>query len=67
MDTSTGVTCESCGDKTSVLDTRRRADGTVKRRRECQSCKERFSTVEGRAEISSLPVEAADDGGWNDE
>lgn len=67
MDAFTGVTCDKCGDKTQVLDTRSRADGTVKRRRECQSCKERFSTVEGRAEISSLPTaEGSDDGGWNE-
>ena len=41
------VTCPKCGAKeTSVRDSRGAKDGTIRRRRECDGCKTRFSTVE---------------------
>jgi transcriptional repressor NrdR len=39
--------CAFCGsDNTKVIDTRRDAQGNVRRRRECSDCQQRFSTVE---------------------
>lgn len=54
--------CPFCGsDDTRVIDSRLGDDGTsVRRRRECQSCSERFTTFE-RAEIS-MPWVIKNDG-----
>lgn len=60
MPCSTAVTCERCGDKMRVLDTRARADGSIKRRRECPTCGFRRSTLEVAAEDSSPPAEDED-------
>jgi hypothetical protein len=38
--------CTSCNEPTRVLETRRRADGATRRRRECTECGRRFSTEE---------------------
>ncbi len=39
--------CPFCGsNRTKVVDTRRDAQGNVRRRRECTDCDQRFSTVE---------------------
>lgn len=39
--------CPYCdSDKTRVIDTRHDASGNIRRRRECQVCERRFSTVE---------------------
>ncbi|MDJ0598130.1 MAG: hypothetical protein QNJ37_04735 [Crocosphaera sp.] len=38
--------CPKCQGKTQILDTRSRADGKIKRRRQCFSCKYRFNTFE---------------------
>ena len=40
------MTCVNCGADSSVLSTRRRRDGTISRRRQCDECGCRFSTVE---------------------
>jgi len=45
--------CPACAEpKTEVLDTRRRADASVKRRRRCR-CGHRFSTVEDVADAGT--------------
>lgn len=50
--------CPSCGyKKTRVLDSRRTKGGTMKRRRECESCGVRWTTYE--VDIEKL-VEAID-------
>lgn len=53
--------CPDCGhDRTSVVDTRRGADGTtVRRRRECSRCSFRFTTYE-RPEWETLQVKKRD-------
>jgi hypothetical protein len=38
--------CTSCNENTKVLETRRRPDGSIRRRRECRSCGRRFTTGE---------------------
>jgi hypothetical protein len=38
--------CTSCNAKTKTLETRRRADGATRRRRECTECGRRFTTEE---------------------
>ncbi len=39
--------CPSCGSKkTKVLDSRRKDDGKIHRRRQCCRCQHRFNTVE---------------------
>ena len=45
-----GSTCPKCGDAGSTLETRMipRSIGVVRRRKECQSCQERFTTLEVR-------------------
>lgn len=40
--------CPSCGARTRTLETRRAADGSVRRRRNCPECGERFTTHERR-------------------
>lgn len=41
--------CARCGNDTNVIETRRSGDA-VKRRRECVTCRERYSTYEERGE-----------------
>jgi len=48
-----GPFCDST--KSKVVDTRRDIHGNVRRRRECESCKQRFSTLE-RAILTPLLV-----------
>lgn len=38
--------CQFCGGRTCVVDSRGRADGSVRRRRACYECGQRFSTRE---------------------
>jgi transcriptional repressor NrdR len=38
--------CKKCEIETRVVDSRREGSSSVTRRRECPTCKERFSTVE---------------------
>ena len=40
--------CPTCGVEAYVIDTREQPDGTIRRRRECPQCGERWSTVELR-------------------
>lgn len=39
-------TCPECHNDSYVVNTRERNDGTILRRRQCQSCGHRFSTME---------------------
>ena len=39
-------TCPECHNDSYIISTRERNDGTILRRRECQSCGHRFSTME---------------------
>jgi transcriptional regulator NrdR family protein len=38
--------CPNCGEETSVISTRENTDGTIRRRRECPVCGQRFTTRE---------------------
>ena len=38
--------CPKCKGKTKVLDSRRKSDNNIRRRRECVKCSYRFSTIE---------------------
>lgn len=38
--------CPTCGARAEVVDSRPRPDGTIRRRRACTSCDERFTTLE---------------------
>jgi transcriptional repressor NrdR len=40
------VNCPRCDSGTAILETRRVPDGAVRRRRECSSCRHRFTTYE---------------------
>ena len=40
------MNCPQCQNKADVIDTRTNKGGSVKRRRRCQSCHFRFSTIE---------------------
>lgn len=44
------ISCPVCGNASRTLETRRRSDNTVRRRRECETCDARFTTIE-RIEI----------------
>ena len=44
--------CPHCGNQSRVTDTRENEGNTIKRRRECLSCKTRFFTVE-KVELGS--------------
>src|SRR5215471_1203930 len=44
-----GNDCERCGDRCMVIETRRRKDGTIRRRRQCRACGWRKTTVEETA------------------
>ena len=47
------MTCVYCGGKTRVIDSRSGEDST-RRRRECEQCKHRFSTVEVDADYYEM-------------
>jgi transcriptional repressor NrdR len=49
-DMAIGLDCPKCGANTSVIDTRPTLGG-IRRRRECDECKERFTTLEQDIEI----------------
>jgi transcriptional repressor NrdR len=52
--------CPHCGkSKSRVIDTAHESDGSTYRRRECQACHQRFSTVE-RVMVSRLQVRKGD-------
>lgn len=38
--------CPNCNRETSVVDTRRSEDNSMRRRRECKQCRYRFTTTE---------------------
>ena len=38
--------CSKCGGKTRLINVRNTPVGNVRRRRECETCKERFTTLE---------------------
>ena len=41
-----GDLCPKCGGDSGVLESRRRADGHIWRRRQCKSCEHRWPTIE---------------------
>ena len=43
---SSGLTCRCGCNESSVIDSRPRDDGTIRRRRQCHQCDFRFSTTE---------------------
>lgn len=50
-----GCICQDCKSTTSVIDSRPSSDGTtVRRRRVCDACGFRFTTVEVPAELAAL-------------
>jgi transcriptional repressor NrdR len=53
------VLCPHCDSASHVVETRRAADGAVRRRRECASCERRFTTYE-RYEPAGLFVRKRD-------
>lgn len=40
------VICPKCGYQTYILDTRTRPDENIRRRRQCEKCGHRFTTIE---------------------
>jgi transcriptional regulator NrdR family protein len=53
------VRCTSCVGPTPVIDSRRRPDGTTRRRRECTECGRRFTSLEVPAPAGG-PIEIPD-------
>ena len=51
--------CHLCKSKTDVIDTRLQSDGAVRRRRQCQDCNTRFTSIERLHDASSLEREPA--------
>lgn len=47
--------CPKCCAESRVIKTSQRADGVVRRRRECLYCKRRFSTVEMALDCDKTP------------
>ena len=54
------TSCEACGADSQTIESRRRAGGAIRRRRQCRNCNVRWSTVEVRVEpgmaLAILPV-----------
>ncbi len=48
-----GLNCPLCGRGTKVVNSRPHIDGTVRRRRACESCGSRFSTAESRIVVGA--------------
>lgn len=51
--------CEICGAETKVVDSREYYNNTIRRRRECTECGNRFSTVE--IKVGQLKVNFEDE------
>ena len=51
--------CHLCKAKTDVIDTRLQRDGGVKRRRQCQDCNTRFTSIERLQDTSRIEQESA--------
>lgn len=45
-ETPSATQCPDCGGDTYVIDSRTRKEGSVRRVKECSSCKTRFATIE---------------------